>query len=159
EIAVTEPDALRDVRPGDRMLLDDGRLQLSVEESADGRVIARVLVGGELKPNKGINLPDTPLSIPAVTDRDRDALGKVAQAGADWLALSFVRTAEAAGELRAAAKEFGLRLPVLAKIERPEALRHAPAIVAAFDGIMVARGDLGVEIPLEHVPLVQKRLI
>src|SRR5437868_8531803 len=104
-------------------------------------------------------LPISPLSIPAVTERDRAALAVAAQVGADWLALSFVRGPEAAGELRAAASEHGLEVPVLAKVERPEAVRQATAVVAAFNGIMVARGDLGVEIPLEQVPGVQRMLI
>jgi pyruvate kinase len=160
EFAVTEPECLADVKPGHRVLLDDGRLQLVVVQADGGRVTAEVKVGGELKPNKGINLPDTPLSIAAVTDRDRAALDVAARAGVDWLALSFVRGPEAADELRAAAEAVGLGgVPVLAKVERPEAVRRASAIVQAFDAIMVARGDLGVEIPLERVPAVQKQLI
>ncbi len=159
DIAITEPDALIDVRPGQRILLDDGRLQLEAKETAGGRLAAAVLVGGTLLPNKGLNLPDTPLAIPAVTGRDREALAVAAAAGADWLALSFVRGPAAADELRRAASEVGLAVPVMAKVERPEAVRNAPAIVAAFDGIMVARGDLGVETPLEQLPMVQKRLI
>jgi len=110
-------------------------------------------------PNKGINLPDTELAIPAVTPRDRAALALAASASVDWLGLSFVRSADDAKELRDVARTFGLRLPILAKIERPEAVEHAQAIIDAFDGIMVARGDLGVEIDLENVPHVQKRLI
>lgn len=160
ELGVTEPECLNDVKPGHRVLLDDGRLQLRVVRTTPGRVIAAVEAGGTLKPNKGINLPDTPLSIPAVTDRDRAALETAAAVKADWLALSFVRGPEAAAELRTAAAAAGLDgVPVMAKIERPEAVRRAAAIVAAFDGIMVARGDLGVEIPLENVPGVQKVLI
>ncbi|MFO0810387.1 MAG: pyruvate kinase [Gemmataceae bacterium] len=159
EIAVTEPVCLGDVRPGHRILLDDGRLQLKAERVSGGRLTAVVTVGGTLQPNKGVNLPDGPLSIPAVTDRDRKALEVAARAGADWLALSFVRSPTAANELRAAAKDVGLDVPVLAKVERPEAVARAAAIVAAFDGIMVARGDLGVEMPLEKVPLIQKQLI
>lgn len=158
-IGITEPEAIRDVRPGHRLLLDDGRLQLTAVRVEVGRLIARVEDGGELLPNKGINLPDTPLSIPAVTDRDREALSIAASLGADWLALSFVRGPEAADELRAAARACGLEVPILAKMERPEAVANAAKIINAFDGIMVARGDLGVEIPLERVPLVQKQLI
>src|SRR5205085_2016089 len=123
------------------------------------RLEARVVVGGELCPNKGLNLPDTPLSIPAVTDRDREALAIAAKVRVDWVALSFVRGPAAADEVRGAAGMVGLKAPVIAKVERPEAVARAAAIVAAFDGIMVARGDLGVEIPLERVPSVQKRLI
>jgi pyruvate kinase len=159
EVGVTEPECLHDIRPGQRVLLDDGRLLMRVARTEGGRVVAMVEVGGTLQPNKGINLPDTPLSIPAVTERDRAALAVAARAAADWLALSFVRGPEAAGELRAAAREAGLEVPVLAKVERPEAVRRATAVIAAFDGIMVARGDLGVELPLERVPGVQKLLI
>jgi pyruvate kinase len=112
-----------------------------------------------LLPNKGVNLPDTPMQIPAMTARDHDALAVAAKAGVDWIALSFVRGPEAMNELRAAADAVGLRVPVLAKMERPEAVDRASEIISAFDGIMVARGDLGVEIPLERVPTVQKRLI
>jgi pyruvate kinase len=159
ELALTEPELLRDVRPGQRVLLDDGRLQLEVVRTTPDRVTARVMTGGTLSPNKGVNLPDTPLTIPAITPRDRDALAVAARAGVDWLALSFVRQADAAEELRREARAVGLDVPVLAKVERPEAVERAREIVTAFDAIMVARGDLGVEIPLERVPTVQKQLI
>ena len=159
DLVVTEPECVREAKPGHRILLDDGRLQAVAVRSDGNRLIVRVTVGGTLLPNKGVNLPDTALTIPALTDRDRAALAVAAKAGVDWVALSFVRRAEAADELRAACREVGLNVPVLAKMERPEAVERAEAIIAAFDAIMVARGDLGVEIPLERVPSVQKRLI
>lgn len=159
DIVITEPEVLGDVQPGQRLLLDDGRLQLQATGQSDGRLLAKVTVGGTLLPNKGLNLPETELSISAVTQRDREAIAIAAKAGVDWLALSFVREASAAEELRRAATEVGLRVPVLAKLERPEAVRRAAGIVAAFDGVMVARGDLGVEMPLEQVPTIQKQLI
>jgi len=159
DLVITEPELLRDVRPGDRLLLDDGRLQLETVRNDGGRLSARVIAGGPLLPNKGLNLPDTPMSIPGLTQRDRDALAVAAEMGVDWLALSFVRQPEAADELRREAAAVGLTVPVMAKMERPEAVDRAEAIIAAFDAIMVARGDLGVEIPLERVPTVQKRLI
>lgn len=159
DITLTEPEILADVRPGQRMLLDDGRLQLEAVSAGGGRLTARVVVGGTLQPNKGLNLPDTPLTIAAVTARDRAAIAVAARAGVDWVALSFVRGPEAAGEVRAALAAAGLDLPVIAKVERPEAVTRAAAIAEAFDGVMVARGDLGVEIPLERVPTVQKMLI
>lgn len=159
DIVITEPEVLRDVRPGQRVLLDDGRLQLEAITVGDGRLVARVIVGGELKPNKGINLPDTPLTIAAVTDRDRLAIETAVKGQADWLALSFVRGPEAAEELRSVAASYGYRGPILAKMERPEAVERAADIIASFNGIMVARGDLGVEIPLERVPTAQKQLI
>ena len=159
DLVLTEPELLADVRPGQRMLLDDGRLQLEAGETKAGRLAAKVLVGGTLHPNKGLNLPDTPLNIAALTDRDREAIVIAGRAQVDWVAVSFVRGPEAADEVRAACTAVGLDVPVLAKIERPEAVGRAGAIVAAFDAIMVARGDLGVELPLERVPSVQKMLI
>jgi pyruvate kinase len=159
DIHVTEPQPIQDLRPGNRVLLDDGRVQMRAVHCERHKVLLRVEVGGTLLPNKGINLPDTPLSIPAVTSRDLDALVVVALAGVDWLALSFVRDPGAAHELRGATRMLKIEAPLLAKIERPEAVKRAPEIIEAFDGIMVARGDLGVEIPLEQVPYVQKRLI
>jgi pyruvate kinase len=158
-LEVTEPEWLVGVRPGHRLLFDDGRLQGRAAEN-DGRTLkVRVEVGGQLLPGKGVNLPDTDLDGPALTPRDRLALDVAVRAGMDWVALSFVRGPEAADELRAELKARGATLPVLAKVERPEAVRKAAAVVEAFDGVMVARGDLGVELPLEEVPAVQKRLI
>ena len=161
DLHVTEPEALARVQPGQRLLLDDGRLQLRVTSppSEGGVIHLEVIVGGPLLPNKGMNLPDTDLAIPAITERDKEAVRVAALVGVDWLALSFVRDASAAQHLRDAARSHGLRVPVLAKIERPEAVRHAQPIIAAFDAIMVARGDLGVEIAFEQVPHVQKDLI
>jgi pyruvate kinase len=159
DLTLTEPEVLVEVRPGQRMLLDDGRLQLEAVAVNGSRLEARVVVGGLLSPNKGLNLPDTPLTIATVTDRDREALAIAAKAGVDWVALSFVRGPAAADEVRGAAGMVGLKVPIIAKVERPEAVSRAQAVVAAFDGIMVARGDLGVEIPLERVPTVQKMLI
>jgi pyruvate kinase len=158
-VTLTEPEVLDMVAVGHRVLLDDGRLQLRVQEIQPDLVTLKVLVGGVLQPNKGVNLPDSPVTVPALTPRDRDALDVAAAIGVDWLALSFVRAPSAADEVRASARACGLTVPIMAKIERPEAVEQAREIIAAFDGIMVARGDLGVEIPLEQVPHVQKRLI
>ncbi len=159
DIRLTEPDALCRIRTGQRVLLDDGRLQLRVTDATAETATLTVEAGGTLLPNKGVNLPDTELNLPAVTRRDREAIDVAARAGVDWLALSFVRDAAAAHELRGVTRGYGLEVPVLAKIERPEAVTRAAQIVKSFDGIMVARGDLGVEIALEKVPHVQKRLI
>ena len=159
DLVLTEPEVLRDVRPGQRMLLDDGRLQLEAVSIGGGRLEAKVVIGGTLSPNKGLNLPDTPLTISSVTPRDRIALGVAAKAGVDWVAVSFVRSPSAAIAVREAMAGAGIEAPVLAKIERPEAVNHVAAVVAAFDGVMVARGDLGVELPLERVPTVQKMVI
>ncbi|MFN4258553.1 MAG: pyruvate kinase [Gemmataceae bacterium] len=159
DVSLTEPELLADVRPGQRILLDDGRLQLRAVRMEGHQVIARVEAGGLLLPNKGANLPDTQLCVPALTERDHEALAVAARAGVDWLALSFVRDAAAAAALREAARTHGLNVPILAKIERPEAVQLSSRIIREFDGLMVARGDLGVEIPLERVPHVQKKLI
>ncbi|MCI0682606.1 MAG: pyruvate kinase, partial [Gemmataceae bacterium] len=159
DVELTEPEALAKIEAGQRVLFDDGRIQARVTAVSQDRVTLTPAVGGTLLPNKGLNLPDTELTIPAVTQRDRDALAVAAQAGVDWVALSFVREAAAADELRGVLRGCGLDVPILAKIERPEAVRKADEIIQAFDGVMVARGDLGVEIPLEQVPHVQKRLI
>lgn len=159
DLIISEPELLADVRAGQRILLDDGRLQLISNAPEQGRLTARVTDGGTLMPNKGINLPDTPLSISSVTDRDRAALAIAAQAKVDWVALSFVRSPDAANEVRSAMNDVGLKCPIIAKMERPEAVNRAASITRAFDGIMVARGDLGVEIPLERVPMAQKQLI
>src|SRR5262249_46285343 len=159
DIRATEPEVIAAIQPGQRLLLDDGRLQLRAERRDGARVLLRVTVGGTLLPNKGINLPDTPLTLPALTARDHGALAVAARAGVDWVALSFVRGPEAGRELRAALAALDSAAATLAKVERPEAVRRAGEVLDAFDGIMVARGDLGVEIPLEQVPHVQKRLI
>jgi pyruvate kinase len=159
DIRLTEPEAIAAMKSGQRVLLDDGRIQATVTSVNRDHVSMTIDVTGTLLPNKGINLPDTELSIPAVTERDRAALAVAAEAGVDWIALSFVRNAAAADELRGVMRGYGLDAPILAKIERPEAVQKSDEIIQAFDGIMVARGDLGVEIPLEKVPHVQKRLI
>ncbi len=159
DIQLTEPEAVARIKAGHRVLLDDGRIQARVHSASQDRVTLLVIVAGTLLPNKGINLPDTELNIPAVTKRDREAIAVACAAGVDWLALSFVRDAAAAHELRGVIRGYGVELPILAKMERPEAVKKSAEIIATFDGIMVARGDLGVEIALEKVPHVQKRLI
>jgi pyruvate kinase len=166
DIHLTEPEVLARVQPGQRVLLDDGRLQGKISGVGAERVTVTITDGGTLSPKKGINLPETELDIPALTRRDHEAVRVACEAGADWLALSFVRDASAAEELRrsvgactSALRPDARQLPILAKIERPEAVRKAAEIIDAFDGIMVARGDLGVEIALEKVPHVQKQLI
>jgi pyruvate kinase len=159
DISLTEPEALVRVKPGQRVLFDDGRLEARVLAITGDLVTLTIEAGGTLFPNKGINLPDTDLHIPAVTKRDRAAISVAMQAGVDWLALSFVRDASAAHELRGIIRGFDANIPIIAKIERPEAVKKSTEIIDAFDGIMVARGDLGVEIALERVPRVQKQLI
>jgi pyruvate kinase len=159
DIQLTEPEAVARVKVGHRVLLDDGRLQARIAGVTKELVTLTIEVSGTLLPNKGINLPDTDLHIPAVTMHDRDAIALALFAGVDWLALSFVRDASAAHELRGVIRGYSLEVPIMAKIERPEAVKKSAEIIDAFDGIMVARGDLGVEIALEKVPHVQKELI
>ena len=150
------------VSPGDRVLLDDGLIELRVESVEGTDVRCRVVSGGRLESNKGINLPGTSFALPSLTDKDRRDLAHALRWGVDWVALSFVRTAEDVLELRRLVKELAgseSPTPVMAKIEKPQALEHIDAIVGAVDGIMVARGDLGIEIPAAEVPMAQKRII
>ncbi|MCW2877684.1 MAG: pyruvate kinase [Sphaerisporangium sp.] len=148
-----------DVRPGDKILVDDGRLVLEATEVDGPRVVTKVVVGGMISDNKGLNLPGVVVSAPALTEKDEEDLRWALRTGFDMIALSFVRSADDARIVRAIMDEEGVHLPLLAKIEKPQAVDHLEAIVDAFDGIMVARGDLGVELPLEQVPIVQRRAI
>ncbi|MSP61845.1 MAG: pyruvate kinase [Myxococcales bacterium] len=150
-----------DVKPGNILLLDDGMLQLEVDRVEGREVYTRVLIGGTLKDNKGLNLPGVNVSAPALTEKDRADLAFGIALGVDFVALSFVRSADDLGEARRliAAAGNGKKVPLIAKIERPEAVERLDEIVDAADGIMVARGDLGVELGPEKVPLIQKRCI
>lgn len=148
-----------DVRPGDRILLDDGLLRLSVLEVEDDRVRCLVMVGGLLTDRKGINLPGVEVSAPALTDKDLDDLDFGASLGVDLVSLSFVRLPEDVRQARERLNALGSSAPIIAKIEKPEAVEHLDAILDEADGIMVARGDLGVEIGPEKVPLLQKHAI
>lgn len=160
EIPVSYRQLPHDVRPGDPILLDDGLLQLVVLQVADAeRIRCRVAVGGRLESHKGINLPGVPLSTPSLTDKDRRDLQAGLEMGVDWVALSFVRRAEDVLELRQLLRNAGSSAQILAKIEKPEALEGLPAILAAADGIIVARGDLGVELPPQRVPLAQLHMV
>ncbi len=159
EASTTYAGLAGDVRPGDRILIDDGRVMLQAIGVTGSRVTTTVLVGGMISDHKGINLPGVAVSAPPLTEKDRADLRWAIGLGADMIALSFVRQPTDADAARAIMNECGAQLPLIAKIEKPEAVEALPEIVAAFDGIMVARGDLGVELPLEQVPLVQKRAI
>ena len=150
-----------DVRPGERILLDDGKLIFEVLSSnGENEVEAVVIQGGPFSSKKGVNLPNTKVSLPALTEKDvRDALFAITQE-VDWFALSFVRHPNDIQDLKDLIEEnAGHKIPIIAKIEKPEALKNIDKIMAACDGIMVARGDLGVEIPAEEVPLIQKELV
>jgi pyruvate kinase len=169
------PDALpvqyrglaRCAKPGDLIWIDDGLLELRVLSTTRTEVRCQVLVGGVLNTNKGMNLPRTPADIPSITDKDRTDLAFALEQGVDWIALSFVRTADEVRELKEliaghasnSARAPGERVPVMAKIEKPEALENIDAIIDGVDAIMVARGDLGIEIRPEEVPMAQKRII
>jgi pyruvate kinase len=149
----------QDVSDGDRILLDDGLLELQVEKISGEQVHCRVLVGGQLKNRKGMNLPGVAVSAPALTEKDLADLEFCIEQELDYLALSFVRTAAEVIELKKLLAQRGVSIQVIAKIEKPEAVEAFTEILAAADGIMVARGDLGVEINSEKVPLIQKRII
>lgn len=148
-----------DVTAGDTILIDDGRVALEVTDVDGPRVVTRVVEGGRVSDNKGLNLPGVAVSVPAMSEKDIDDLRWALRAGADLIALSFVRSAADIADVHRVMDEEGVRVPVLAKVEKPQAVDNLAEIVATFDGIMVARGDLGVELPLEAVPLVQKRAI
>ena len=149
----------QDVKAGDQILLDDGNLELRVLGASGTRVECEVVDGGALKSHKGINLPGVMLSTPAITDKDRDDLAFGIGAGVDYVAMSFVRRAADVLEAKALIAKLGADTPVVAKIEKPQALDDLEAILEATDGVMVARGDLGVELGTEDVPIAQKRII
>ncbi len=151
----------RDVNPGEKILLDDGKLMFeALETNRTTEVVCKVIQGGPLKSKKGVNLPNTKVSLPALTKKDiKDAIFAIEQK-VDWIALSFVRTPADLEELQdLIAKHSDYKIPIIAKIEKPEAVENIDKIVAFCDGLMVARGDLGVEIPAHEVPLIQKKLI
>jgi pyruvate kinase len=148
-----------DVRAGDRILLDDGRVHLSVVETSPTVVQTRVAVGGTVSDHKGINLPGVDVSVPAMTPKDEADLRFALGLRVDLVALSFVRRAADVEPVHAVMDAVGARVPVLAKIEKPQAVDNLEEIVRAFDGLMVARGDLGVEVDLDRVPLIQKAAI
>ncbi|MBL4662478.1 MAG: pyruvate kinase [Flavobacteriaceae bacterium] len=151
----------KDVKKGERILLDDGKLMFEVlETNGKDEVKSKVIQGGPLRSKKGVNLPNTNISLPALTPKDKkDAIFAVNQE-VDWIALSFVRHAEDLKELQALIEAHSEhKIPIIAKIEKPEAVANIDKIVAYCDGLMVARGDLGVEVPAEEVPLIQKELV
>ncbi|MCC3772199.1 pyruvate kinase [Streptomyces sp. UNOC14_S4] len=148
-----------DVARGERILVDDGRVTLEVTAVDGPRVRTMVIEGGMVSDHKGLNLPGVAVSVPALSEKDVEDLRWAIRTGADVIALSFVRSGRDIEDVHRVMDEEGRRLPVIAKIEKPQAVENLDAIVDAFDGLMVARGDLGVEMPLETVPIVQKRAI
>ncbi len=151
----------KDVEVGERILVDDGKLLFEVLDTDKKKnVITKVIRGGELKSKKGVNLPNTKISLPSLTEKDKKDVIFAIDQNVDWMALSFVRTAEDIIELKNLIQENSeYKIPLIAKIEKPEALKNINQIMLHSDGIMCARGDLGVEVPMEKVPLVQKRLV
>jgi len=150
----------KDVKPGERLLLDDGKLTLEVVESnGKNEITAKIILGGILSSRKGVNFPNTEISMPSLTEKDREDLEFALLHEVDWLALSFVRSADDIRELKDIIEKRGKHTKVISKIEKPEALEEIDEIIAESNGLMVARGDLGVEIPFQNVPLIQKMLI
>ena len=158
-VGTTYPQLATDVTADDTILINDGKVRLRVVHTDGVRVRTEVVVGGEVSDNKGINLPGVAVSTPAMSEKDERDLRWAIRLGADIIALSFVRAAKDAHRARVIMAEEGRDLPIIAKIEKPEAVENLQEIIDAFDGVMVARGDLGVELPLEAVPIVQKRAI
>ncbi|MBE7518798.1 MAG: pyruvate kinase [Thermoflexaceae bacterium] len=158
-LTVGYPHLTEDVAPGDQVLLDDGRIELQVERPTADGIECRVVVGGLLGPNKGVNFPHSSLTAPALTDHDREAVRAGVECGVDFFALSFVSQAADITEARDLVSSLGSDTPIIAKIERRRAIQNLEAILAEADGAMVARGDLGVEMAPEDVPLEQRRII
>ncbi|CAL2108068.1 Pyruvate kinase [Tenacibaculum sp. 190524A02b] len=151
----------KDVKEGEQILVDDGKLLFEVVSTDKNKTVeAKVIVGGPLKSKKGVNLPNTNISLPALTEKDKKDVVFALQQEVDWIALSFVRTPEDLRMLRDLIKQKSrYRVPVIAKIEKPEAVENIDALIPYCDGLMVARGDLGVEVPMQDVPLIQKSLV
>lgn len=159
-VSTTYKELAKDAKVGDRLLVDDGKVGLVVVEVEGSDVVCEVTEGGPVSNNKGLSLPGMDVSVPAMSEKDVEDLEFALSLGVDFIALSFVRSPADIDLVHQVMDRAGSkRLPVIAKIEKPEAVDNLEAIVLAFDGVMVARGDLGVELPLEHVPLVQKRAI
>jgi pyruvate kinase len=154
-VCLPHPEILSALAPGHKLLIDDGKLRLHVVEATGDRAVAKVDVGGRISNRKGVSLPDTEIAVAAMTEKDRIDVEAALETGVDWIALSFVQRAADVQEVKRIA---GGRALVLAKIEKPQAIARLDEIMAAADALMVARGDLGVEMPLEKVPGLQKRI-
>ncbi|UGV28088.1 pyruvate kinase [Rhodopseudomonas boonkerdii] len=154
-VHLPHPEILAALRPGHALLIDDGKLKLIAEETSSDRAVTRVVVGGRISDRKGVSLPDTDLPVSAMTPKDRSDLEAALETGIDWVALSFVQRAEDVHEAKRLVRG---RAAIMSKIEKPQAIDRLDAILEASDALMVARGDLGVELPLERVPSLQKRM-
>jgi pyruvate kinase len=159
-VYISYPDFHKDVRIGEKILLDDGKIEvLVIEIGSDDRVKVRVLTPGILSSKKGVNLPDTKISLPSLSEKDLLDLDFIISQNIDWIALSFVRRPDDVIELRKLIKEKNSNAKIISKIEKPEALEHLREIILASDAVMVARGDLGVELPLQQIPMIQKNIV
>ncbi len=158
-VSTTYKELAKDAKRGDRLLVDDGKVALTVTAVEGNDVVAKVTEGGPVSNNKGVSLPGMNISVPALSEKDKEDLRFALKLGVDVIALSFVRSPSDVDLVHEIMDEVGRRVPVIAKLEKPEAVDALESIILAFDAVMVARGDLGVEIPLEQVPLVQKRVI
>jgi pyruvate kinase len=158
-LSIAYPRLTKDLKIGERLLLDDGRLELSVTRKDAHCLTCKVIRGGVLKSHKGINLPGTHLSLPSLSKKDKDDIRFGVRQGVDYIALSFVRSASDILRTRKFVQSLGANIPIIAKIEKPEAIRNLDEIIEAANGIMIARGDLGVEVSPEQVPLLQKKII
>ncbi len=157
--SVSHPEYLRELKSGDEIWMDDGMIQLKVEEATTGAVKCRVVAGGRISDHKGISFPHVPLPVSCLTPKDREDLRFGIQQGIDFVAVSFVRSAADIAEVRKFLHEQGAELPIVAKLERQEVMNNLPGILTMVDAVMVARGDLGVDVPLEDVPHIQKEVI
>ena len=160
KIYVSYPDLYKDLRPGQKILLDDGKIETIVKEiTASGEIKAEVSLPGVLSSKKGFNLPDTKISLPALTEKDIIDLEFIIEQECDWVALSFVRSVKDLIELRKRLEARNAKIKVISKIEKPEAIQNLKEIIWESDGVMIARGDLGVELPVEQIPMIQKDII
>ncbi len=160
QVYLSYPDFHNDVKAGEKILLDDGKIEVEVVEILpDNRVKVRVTAPGVLSSNKGINLPDTKISLPSLSEKDLNDIDFIVGQEIDWVALSFVRKPNDVVQLRKILEEKGSSAKIISKIEKPEALQHLREIILASDAVMVARGDLGVELPLEQIPMIQKTIV
>lgn len=158
-VSTTYKELAKDAKPGDRLLVDDGKVGLTVTGVEGNDVVCRVTEGGPVSNNKGVSLPGMDVSVPALSEKDIEDLEFALKLGVDFIALSFVRSPSDVELVHDVMDRVGRRVPVIGKLEKPEAIDNLEAVVLAFDAVMVARGDLGVELPLEQVPIVQKRAI
>ncbi|WP_406273531.1 pyruvate kinase [Nocardia sp. NBC_00881] len=158
-VSTTYKELAKDAKPGDRLLVDDGKVGVTVTRVEANDVVCRVTEGGPVSNNKGVSLPGMDVSVPALSEKDIEDLEFALKLGVDFIALSFVRSPSDVELVHDVMDRVGRRVPVIAKLEKPEAIDNLEAVVLAFDAVMVARGDLGVELPLEQVPIVQKRAI